>query len=65
MLYVFYIISYIIYFFNTYLRFSFKFWFASGSLPPIGYEVDSSLAYAGRRNTCYISHTDGDNAPAS
>ena len=38
---------------------------AGGSLPPIGYEVDSSLAYAGRRNTCYISHTDGDNAPAS
>ena len=38
---------------------------AGGLLPPIGYEVDSSLAYAGRQSTCYISHTDGDNAPAS
>ena len=35
------------------------------SLAPDSYEADGLQAYPGRRNTCYISHTDGDNAPAS
>ena len=48
------------------LEAGYKFWFGGElSRTPNSYEADSSLAYAGHRNTCYIPHTDGDNAPAS
>ncbi|MEY8428857.1 hypothetical protein AALA00_14365 [Lachnospiraceae bacterium 46-15] len=39
----------------------------SGSLvlTPDSYETDSSHVYAGHREACRISHTDGDNAAAN
>ena len=46
------------------LEAGYKFWFGGElSRTPNSYEADSSLAYAGRRGVCRISHTDWGNAP--